>query len=97
MELRVGMRCYLTRSPLGCRLEAKPANKGRIETTGRDAGGRTQQKSLRAFVGGEQGLCDAAPARAIAAAAALETKVRDVTRARRSASRLTRIEMGRRE
>jgi hypothetical protein len=60
-------------------LQTKAANKGRIEMTARNAGWRVQQKSLRAFVGGVQGLCDAAPdtahAQAIAAAAGLETKL----------------------
>ncbi len=59
--------------------QSKAANKGRVETTLRDAAWSTQQKSLRAFVGGVQGLCDAAPdvdhARAIAAAAGLQTKL----------------------
>jgi hypothetical protein len=59
--------------------QSKAANRGRIEIAARDAAWETQRKSLRAFVAGVQGLCDAAPdaahARAIAAAAALGTKV----------------------
>jgi hypothetical protein len=58
--------------------QSKAANKGRLEISARNAVWSTQQKSLRAFVAGVQGLCDAAPdaahARAIAAAAALETR-----------------------
>lgn len=59
--------------------QSKAANMGRIETKARNAAWRTQQKSLRAFVAGVQGLCDAAPdtahAQAVAAAAALDTKI----------------------
>jgi hypothetical protein len=60
-------------------LQSKAANKGRIETTARNAQWRSLQKSLRAFAGGVQGLCDGAPdaahAEAIASAAALDTKL----------------------
>jgi hypothetical protein len=59
--------------------EAKAANKGRAEIKARNAQWRVLQKSLRAFVAGVQGLCDAAPdadhAKAIAAQAGLDAKV----------------------
>ncbi len=62
--------------------QTKVANNGKGATTARDAQWRVLQKSLRAFVAGVQGLCDAAPdtARAlgIAGEAALEAKLAPV-------------------
>jgi hypothetical protein len=62
--------------------QAKAANRGKAETTARNAQWRVLQKSFRAFMAGVQGLCDAAPdvahAQAIAAAAALDTKLSPV-------------------
>jgi hypothetical protein len=60
--------------------QAKAKNRGRAEVTARDAAWKTQQTSYRAFVGEVQKLCDAAPdaehAKAIAAAAGLQYKLR---------------------
>jgi len=62
--------------------QAKAANRGKNETKVRNAQWRALQKSLRAFAAGVQGLCDAAAdvahAQAIAAAAALDTKLPSV-------------------
>jgi hypothetical protein len=59
--------------------QAAAGNKGKLEIKQRNAVLHDLKKSLRAFTGGVQGLCDAAPdlehARAIAAAASLEAKV----------------------
>jgi hypothetical protein len=59
--------------------QAKAANRGKDEVKARNAQWRVLQKSLRAFAGGVQGLCDAAPdtahAQAVAAAAALDSKL----------------------
>ena len=60
--------------------QAKARNKGRAETTARDAAWRTQQTSYRAYVAAVQNLCDAAAdaeaAKAIAAAAGLPYKLK---------------------
>jgi hypothetical protein len=62
--------------------QAKAANNGKLEIKTRNVQWREQQKSLRAFATGVQGLCDAAPdaahALAIAAAAALDAKLAPV-------------------
>jgi hypothetical protein len=54
-------------------------NRGKNEIEARNAAWHDQKKSLRAFVRGVQGLCDAAPdlehAKTIAAAASLDAKV----------------------
>jgi hypothetical protein len=59
--------------------ESAAANKGKTETKARNAQWRVLQKTLRAFVAGVQGLCDAAPdvatATAIAAKAGLDAKL----------------------
>ena len=58
--------------------QSAAANKGKVETTARNAACTNLKKSLRAFVAGVQGLCDAAPdaahAMSIAAAASLDAK-----------------------
>jgi len=60
--------------------QGKAKNKGRAETTARDAAWRTQQTSYRAFVSAVQKLCDAAidaeHAKAIAASAGLPYKLK---------------------
>ncbi len=62
--------------------QSKAANGGKIETSVRNSQWRALQKSFRAFVGGVQGLCDAASdaahAQAIAAAAVLGTRLSSV-------------------
>jgi hypothetical protein len=59
--------------------QSAAANRGKTETSVRNAQWRATQKSFRAFVAGVQGLCDAAAdvahAQAIAAAAALDAKL----------------------
>jgi hypothetical protein len=59
--------------------QAAAGNKGKLEIKQRNAALHDLKKSLRAFVRGVQGLCDAAPdldhAKAIAAAASLDAKI----------------------
>ena len=59
--------------------ETKAANRGKVEIAARNAQWLLLQKSFRAFVGGVQGLCDAAPdadhAKSIAGKAGLDAKV----------------------
>ena len=59
-------------------LQAAAANKGRDEVAARDAGLTVLKRSIRAFIGALQALCDKAPdvasAEALAAAASIDVK-----------------------